>query len=143
MSWSLIHWFKSISGAHIFMKRLKVKSTRATPYRVIIASANPIFREGLRKNYAAHWGRKAVVVGLPSTLADTLIALERLEPDLVVVDHDDSAINHSEFLIGFLSGRQPMQVALVSLESSESVIVYRRQNLTTTQAVTWLNDPWD
>lgn len=84
-----------------------------------------------------------MVVGLTSTLADTLTALETLKPDLVIVDYDDTAINRNEFLIGFLSGKQPMQVALISLDSSESVVIYRRQNLTTTQAESWLNDPWE
>ena len=125
------------------MTKSNKKPKKTSPHRVVIASANPIFREGLRKGYAARWGKKATVVGSPSTLADTLAALETLKPDLVIVDHNDAAINRNEFLIGFLSGRLPMQVALVSLDSSEPVVVYRRQNLTTTQAESWLNDPWE
>lgn len=111
-------------------------------HRVLIASANPIFREGLQKAYAARWGTNAQVVGMPSTLEDTLAALNSLEPDLVIVDHDDATINRREFLIGFFAGDTPMQVVLVSLDSTESVIVYRRQNLTHTQAENWLSDPW-
>jgi len=125
------------------MTKSKKKPIQVSPHRVVIASANPIFREGLRKGYAVRWGKQAMVVGLTSTLADTLTALETLKPDLVIVDYDDTAINRNEFLIGFLSGKQPMQVALISLDSSESVVIYRRQNLTTTQAESWLNDPWE
>ena len=118
-------------------------SKRPRPQRVLIASANPIFREGLRKVYAARWGRKATVVGMPSTLNETLAALEALEPDLVIVDHDDKTINRKKFLIGFLAGELPMRVVLVSLDRTESVIVYHRQNLTAAQAEAWLSNPWD
>ena len=48
---------------------------RSHPRRVLIASANPIFREGLRKVYAAQWGKKAIVVGMPATMEETLDAL--------------------------------------------------------------------
>ncbi len=118
------------------------KSKRPRPQKVLIASANPIFREGLRKVYAARWGNKAAIVGLPSTIEETLTALEALKPDLVIVDHDDATINRNEFLVGFLSGGTPMRVALVSLDNTEPVVIYHRQNLTTAQAETWLNDPW-
>lgn len=117
-------------------------SKRPRPRRVLIASANPIFREGLRKMCALRWRKKALVVGMPSTLQETLAALETLEPDLVIVDHDDNMINREEFLIGFLAGVVPMRVVLVSLDTTEPVIVYHRQNLTAAQADAWLNDPW-
>lgn len=113
------------------------------PLRVVIASANPIFREGLRKVYAMRWGRKALVVGMPATLNETLAALEMLEPDLVIVDHDDNTINREEFLIGFLTSGLPMRVVLVSLDTTEPVIVYHRKNLTAAQAEAWLRNPWD
>ena len=83
------------------------------------------------------------MVGMPSTLNETLTALETLEPDLVIVDHDDKTINREEFLIGFLAGELPMRVVLVSLDTTEPVVVYHRQNLTAAQADTWLNNPWE
>jgi DNA-binding NarL/FixJ family response regulator len=109
---------------------------------VLIASANPIFREGLRKGYAARWGKKAVVVGLPATMEETLTALETLNPDLVIVDHDDTTINRDEFLDRFMEGKSTMQVVLVSLGSTEPVVLYQRKQLTSAQADSWLNDPW-
>ena len=80
------------------------------PQRVLIASANPLFREGLRKVYAARCGEQAIVIGMPSTMRETLTSLETLNPDLVIVDHDDTTINRNEFLDRFMEGESPMQV---------------------------------
>jgi DNA-binding NarL/FixJ family response regulator len=112
------------------------------PQRVLIASANPLFREGLRKVYATRWGEQAIIVGMPSTMAETLISLETLSPDLVIVDHDDTTINREEFLNRFMEGESPMQVVLVSLGSTEPVVLYQRKRLSAAQAESWLTNPW-
>ncbi len=114
-----------------------------SPRRVLIASANPLFREGLRKMYAARWGEKARIVGTPSTIEATLRALDELQPDLVIVDHDDETINREEFLNRFMSGETSMRVVLVSLRASEPVVVYDRRRLTAAQADDWLTNLWD
>ncbi len=118
-------------------------SRTARARRVLIASANPLFREGLRKVYAERWGRSARIVGMPSTMEETLTALEALSPDLVIVDHDDTTINRDEFLNRFVEGESPMQVVLVSLGTSEPVVIYQRQRLNALQAESWLSNPWD
>jgi chemotaxis response regulator CheB len=112
------------------------------PYRVLIASANPLFREGLRKVYEKRWGERAEIVGMPSTLEETLSSLEELQPDLVIVDHDDQTINRDEFLNRFVTGEAPMQVVLVSLGTSQLVVIYDRRKLTPAQAEDWLSNPW-
>ena len=115
------------------------------PRRVLIVSANPLFREGLRKMYAERWGGKASIVGLPTTMSEALLALETHVPDLVIVDYDDKTINRDEFLNRFMTGKTgntPMQVMLVSLQESGQVVVYDRRTLTSAQAENWLNDPW-
>ena len=117
-------------------------TSETRPQRVLIASANPLFREGLRKVYAAHWGEQAVIVGTPSTMEETLVSLETLGPDLVIVDHDDTTINREEFLERFMVGESPMQVVLVSLGSPEPVVLYQRKRLTAAQAESWLTNPW-
>ncbi|RME88334.1 MAG: DNA-binding response regulator [Anaerolineae bacterium] len=114
-----------------------------SPRRVLIASANPLFREGLRKRYAARWGEKAEIVGLPSTIEETLHALEELHPDLVIVDYDDETINREEFLNRFVTSESPMQVVLVSLQTPELVMIYDRRRLTPAQADEWLASLWD
>lgn len=111
-------------------------------HRVLIASANPLFREGLRKVYAARWGERAEIVGMLSTMEETLTALETLQPDLMIVDYDDTNINREEFLSRFLAGESPMRVVLVSLGSTEPVVIYHREQLTSAQADDWLSDPW-
>jgi hypothetical protein len=37
----------------------------------------------------------------------------------------------------------PMKVILVSLASSEPIVIYNRMQLTATQAEDWLANPWD
>ncbi len=112
------------------------------PRRVLIVSANPLFREGLRKVYAARWGGRAIITGTPATMAETLSMLETHQPDLVIVDYDDTTINREEFMNRFVTGESPMQVVLVSLKESGQVVVYDRRRLTFAQAEDWLSDPW-
>lgn len=107
--------------------------------RVLIVSANPLFREGLRKVYAERWAAKAVIVGMPTTMAEALTALGS-HPDLVIVDYDDKTINRAEFLEHFVEDETPMQVMLVSLGQSGEVLIYDRKRLTPAQAELW--DPW-
>lgn len=110
--------------------------------RILIASANPLFREGLHKLYAAEWREQHVRVKMAKTMDETLDFLESNEPDLVIVDHDDRAINRSEFLNRFVTGEMPMKVFLVSLSSSEPIVIYNRMQLTAAQAEDWLANPW-
>ena len=112
------------------------------PRRVLIASANPLFREGLRKVYAARWGDRALVVAMAGSMEETLAALEFHRPDLVIIDHDDRSMQRGEFLNRFVADQSPMQVVLVSLGSAETVVVYDRRQLTSVEADAWLSNPW-
>ncbi len=111
--------------------------------RLLIASANPLFREGLHKHYAECWSDQNVRVDMATTMQETLSFLERESPDLVIVDHDDKTINRSEFLNRFVIGEMPMKVILVSLAASESIVIYNRKQLTAAEAEDWLANPWD
>ena len=75
-------------------------------------------------------------------MEETLNLLATLGPDLVIVDHDDTTINREEFLNRFMEGESPMQVVLVSLGSTETVVLYQRKRLTAAQAESWLTNPW-
>lgn len=110
---------------------------------VLILSANPLFREGLRKLYAERWGEKSAAIVMLTGMAEALHALETQHPDLVIVDYDDRGINRDEFLNNFVTGHSPMQVMLVSLQESGNVVVYDRRTLTFAQAEDWLNNPWN
>jgi CheY-like chemotaxis protein len=111
--------------------------------RLLIASANPLFREGLHRLYASQWNAQNVRVDMATTMEETLNFLESRQPDLVIVDHDDKTINRGEFLNRFVTGEMPMKVLLVSLASSEPIVIYNRKYLTAAQAEDWLANPWD
>jgi CheY-like chemotaxis protein len=111
--------------------------------RLLIASANPLFREGLHRLYAAQWNEQNVRVDIATTMEETLNCLESRQLDLVIVDHDDKTINRGEFLNRFVTGEMPMKVILVSLASSEPIVIYNRKQLTAAQAEDWLANPWD
>jgi len=106
--------------------------------RVLIASANPLFGKGLEKIILRRWGVMETEFRLVATTADMLIQLEAWQPGLVIVDYDDKSISRAEFLQKFVSGDQPMQVMLVSLQASGAVVVYDRRTLTPAQAEDWL-----
>ncbi len=111
--------------------------------KILIASANALFREGLQKVYAEQWREQNVGVLMAKTMGETLDMLESHQPDLVIVDHDDKTINRDEFLNRFMIDEMPMKVILVSLASSEPVVIYNRMQLTAAQAEDWLANPWD
>jgi len=110
---------------------------------VLIVSANPLFRDGLQKYYAARWGEDVLIVGTPSTVDDALTAIEEHHPELVIVDHDDKNIHRAEFMNRFVDSDMPMKVVLVSLNSAETVVVYDRMKLTAGEAEEWLANPWN
>lgn len=110
---------------------------------LLIASANPLFREGLHRLYADQWNEQSVHVDVAATMEETLNFLESRQPDLVIVDYDDKTINRGEFLNRFVTGEMPMKVLLVSLASSEPIVIYNRKHLTAAQAEDWLANPWD
>lgn len=114
----------------------------AAPRRVLIASANPLFGKGLRSMFQQRWGDAANVVGLTTTMEETLHALEELQPDLVILDFDDRSMDREEFLNHFVASERPMQVILVSLQGTGAVVVYDRRTLSATQAERWLGGSW-
>ncbi len=75
-------------------------------------------------------------------MEQTLAALDELQPDLVIVDFDDRTINREDFLSHFVTDERPMQVVLISLQSTGAVVVYDRRKLTPSQAENWLGVSW-
>jgi len=109
---------------------------------VLIVSANPLFRDGLHKFYGTQWGDDVLILGTTSTVDDALAVIEEHHPDLVIVDYDDKNIQRAEFMNRFVDSDMPMKVVLVSLSSSETVVVYDRKKLTAVEAEEWLTNPW-
>jgi cytochrome c oxidase subunit 2 len=109
-------------------------------YRVLIASANPLFRKGLEKMVLGRYGESTLLKSTTTT-SEALSLMESWQPDLVIVDYDDKSISRAEFLHQFVTGDSTMQVMLVSLQASGDVVVYDRRTLTPAQAQDWLSSP--
>ncbi len=114
--------------------------TPSTEYKVLMASANPLFRKGLEKMVLGRYG-ESTVLRATTTTSETLDVMEAWQPNLVIVDYDDKSISRAEFLHQFVTGDLPMQVMLVSLQASGAVVVYDRRTLTPAQAQDWLSSP--
>ncbi|HEX7976075.1 MAG TPA: cytochrome c oxidase subunit II [Anaerolineales bacterium] len=112
----------------------------AKPRRVLIASSHPLFGQGLRRLLQERQGAGVVVVGMVSSLEEALAALEKLDPDLVIVDYDDVVLNRDEFLARFVEGEKKLRVVLLSLQSAQDAVVYDRRTLAASQIDNWLEE---
>lgn len=109
--------------------------------RVLIASSHPLFGQGLRSLLQKRQETGVEVVGMVSNLGEAIAALERLNPDLIIVDYDDVNLNRDEFLARFVEGERKLRVVLLSLQSAGNAIVYDRRTLAASQIDDWL-DEW-
>lgn len=112
------------------------------PYGLIIASANPLFGKGMLNLFKQRWARRAAIVLLTTSLVETVEAIERHHPKLVIIDCDDQQISRAEFLSYFISQDLPMQVVLVSLKETGVVVVYDRKSMPSNQIDAWLFNAW-
>ena len=117
--------------------------------RVLIASVNPLFAQGLQKLLVRHGQSRNVEVRFAGTMPEIAAVLDTWQPGLVILDYDDASpsgkpgsIQREAFLSQFIAGDRPMQVMLVSLRASGEVVVYDRRTLTAAQAEDWLDLPW-
>ena len=108
--------------------------------RVLIASSHPLFGQGLRSLLQERQGAGVEIVGMVSNLNQALKALDELNPDLVIVDYDDNALNRDEFLARFVEGEKKLRVVLLSLQSAQEAIVYDRRSLAASQIDDWLEE---
>ncbi|MHB8932681.1 MAG: cytochrome c oxidase subunit II [Bellilinea sp.] len=106
--------------------------------KVLIASANPLFRKGLENMVLERYGQTAMIQSTQTT-SETLAVMESWQPDLVIVDYDDKSVSRTEFLHQFVAGDSTMQVVLVSLQASGGVVVYDRRTLTPAQVQDWFS----
>jgi cytochrome c oxidase subunit 2 len=108
--------------------------------RVLIASSHPLFGQGLRSLLQERQQTGVEIVGMVSNLEETLAALERLDPDLIIVDYDDEKMNREEFLARFVEGEKKLRVVLLSLQSAQEAIVYDRRTMAAAQIDDWLEE---
>lgn len=107
------------------------------PHRILIASNHALFLNGLR-NLLEDREEAVEVVGLVKNLEEALSAIDELEPDLIVVDYDDTVLNREEFLARFVEGEKEMRVVLLSLQGSSDAVVYDRRNMSASLIDNWL-----
>ena len=112
---------------------------RYKPQRVLIASSHPLFGQGLRKLLEARRGT-VEVVGMASSIEETMRSLETLNPDLIIVDYDDEQLNRDEFLARFVEGERKLRVVLLSLSDAQQAVVYDRRTLAASRIDDWLED---
>jgi cytochrome c oxidase subunit 2 len=110
--------------------------------RVLIASSHGLFAQGLNSLLREREAAGVEVVGVVSDLEQAMEALEKLNPDLVIVDYDDDALNRDEFLARFVEGEKKLRVVLLSLQSGTEALVYDRRTLAASQIDDWLEE-WD
>lgn len=117
-----------------------VSATSKKPQRVLIASSHALFGQGLRSLLEARKGADVEIVGIVSNLEAALTALDKLNPDLLVVDYDDGRLNREEFLAHFVEGDKKLRMVLLSLQDGGEAIVYDRRALDATQIDDWFEE---
>jgi cytochrome c oxidase subunit 2 len=113
---------------------------RKTPQRVLIASSHALFGQGLRSLLEKREKADVEIVGVVSSIEEAMQALEKLNPDLVIVDYDDAILNRDEFLARFVEGEKKLRVVLLSLNEAQEALVYDRRTLAASQIDDWLEE---
>jgi cytochrome c oxidase subunit 2 len=106
----------------------------------LIASSHALFGQGLRSLLRERKEADVEIVGMVSNLDEALQALDRLNPDLIIVDYDDKKLNRDEFLARFVEGEKKLRVVLLSLQSAQEAIVYDRRTMAAHQIDDWLEE---
>ena len=112
-----------------------------TKRSVLIVSSHPLFGKGIQRMLETRQAEDVQVIGMVATVEDAFRFIEEYNPDLVVVDYDDSHVNRDEFLAHFVGGEKKMRVVLFSLkEGGSNAIVYDRRMMSASQVDDWLKE---
>lgn len=114
-------------------------SSTPPAWRVLIVSQHPVFGEGLARLLVRRSAAPLELLGRVDNLDAALAALDTQQPDLVIVDCDDAAINREAFLARFVAGQRPVRVVLMSLNEKGPVVLYDRRTLAASQGEDWLS----
>ncbi len=111
---------------------------KGRPQRVLIASSHALFGQGLRSLLQSRKQADVEVIGVVSTIEEAMLALEKSDPDLIIVDYDDKILNREEFLARFVEGEKKLRVVLLSLNEAQDALVYERRTLAASRIDDWL-----
>ncbi|MCJ7703798.1 MAG: hypothetical protein MUO62_19640 [Anaerolineales bacterium] len=112
-----------------------------TPLHVLIASSHTLFGKGISSLLENRWGDQVKILGLVTSLEETLQALTSLMPNLLIVDYDDEHLNRDEFLGYFIKEVTEIRIVLLSLKNGHEgadAIVYDRKTLSASKIEDWL-----
>jgi len=115
-------------------------TTPNRPQRVLIASSHALFGQGLRSLLQSRPRSNVELIGVVTSVEEAMLALERQDPDLIIVDYDDSVLNRDEFLARFVEGEKKLRVVLLSLNEAQDALVYDRRTLSASQIDDWLEE---
>jgi cytochrome c oxidase subunit 2 len=118
-----------------------IKSSHSKVRRVLIASSHGLFGQGLRSLLQERQQANVEIVGMVSNVNEAIQELDRLNPDLIIVDYDDETLNRDEFLARFVEGEKKLRLVLLSLQSPKDALVYDRRSMAAAQIDEWL-DEW-
>jgi hypothetical protein len=108
--------------------------------RVLIVSSHSLFGQGLKLLLLNRPEADVQVVGIVPSIDEAMLILKQKEVNLVVVDHDDDAVNRDEVIARFVEGDQSLRVVLLSLkEGGSDAIVFDRQTMEASQINSWLS----
>lgn len=113
---------------------------KGRPQRVLIASSHALFGQGLRSLLQSRKQADVEVIGVVSTIEEAMLALEKSDPDLIIVDYDDKILNREEFLARFVEGEKKLRVVLLSLNEAQDALVYERRTLAASRIDDWLEE---
>jgi cytochrome c oxidase subunit 2 len=108
--------------------------------RVLIVSTHPLFGQGLQSLLKSRRQSEVEIIGLVSSLEEAMAALDKFNPNLVIVDYDDETLNRDEFLARFVEGEKKLRVVLLSLNNAQEALVYDRRSLKASQIDDWLEE---
>lgn len=135
--------FGKLAAHFIQLSRDQERMTRLLPKkpkRVLIASSHALFGRGLSSLLQTRQQGDVEVVGIVSSVEQAILQIEKLSPDLIVVDYDDESLNRDEFLARFVEGEKKLRVVLLSLHDGEQALVYDRRTLAAAQVDDWLEE---
>jgi DNA-binding NarL/FixJ family response regulator len=111
--------------------------------KVLIASANSIFRNGIEKILSKRDDFNSLTIHKVTQLEELKKKYSKFKPNIVIIDFDDININKKQFMDSFVDEKRDTQLLLVSLQEGGNVVFYKRQVFSTDQALEWLRIPWN